>query len=251
MCFEEGYEAKKKVLVADDDGINRRVLRRILSREYQVVEACNGQEALEMLSEDGSIAAVLLDLHMPVMDGYELLDVIRSDEKLYQLPVLALTAADANTAKEQVIRAGADDFLIKPVAPSVMLRRLETAILLQSSPDQGAAKILDALPFGVWLFDETTGQRIYALSLIHIFFSVLASCSRSRARNCSQAFSIYALSHALSFILLSLFCYVFQQAARLQYLLLPLGEAAHQGELLSGGHIGQSDLSAVHTGIDV
>lgn len=85
MCFEEGYEAKKKVLVADDDGINRRVLRRILSREYQVVEACNGQEALEMLSEDGSIAAVLLDLHMPVMDGYELLDVIRSDEKLYQL----------------------------------------------------------------------------------------------------------------------------------------------------------------------
>lgn len=96
MCFEEGYEAKKKVLVADDDGINRRVLRRILSREYQVVEACNGQEALEMLSEDGSIAAVLLDLHMPVMDGYELLDVIRSDEKLYQLPVLALTAADAN-----------------------------------------------------------------------------------------------------------------------------------------------------------
>ena len=162
MCFEEGYEAKKKVLVADDDGINRRVLRRILSREYQVVEACNGQEALEMLSEDGSIAAVLLDLHMPVMDGYELLDVIRSDEKLYQLPVLALTAADANTAKEQVIRAGADDFLIKPVAPSVMLRRLETAILLQSSPDQGAAKILDALPFGVWLFDETTGQRIYA-----------------------------------------------------------------------------------------
>ena len=162
MCFEEGYEAKKKVLVADDDGINRRVLRRILSREYQVVEACNGKEALEMLSEDGSIAAVLLDLHMPVMDGYELLDVIRSDEKLYQLPVLALTAADANTAKEQVIRAGADDFLIKPVAPSVMLRRLETAILLQSSPDQGAAKILDALPFGVWLFDETTGQRIYA-----------------------------------------------------------------------------------------
>lgn len=162
MCFEEGYEAKKKVLVADDDGINRRVLRRILSREYQVVEACNGQEALEMLSEDRSIAAVLLDLHMPVMDGYELLDVIRSDEKLYQLPVLALTAADANTAKEQVIRAGADDFLIKPVAPSVMLRRLETAILLQSSPDQGAAKILDALPFGVWLFDETTGQRIYA-----------------------------------------------------------------------------------------
>lgn len=162
MCFEERYEAKKKVLVADDDGINRRVLRRILSREYQVVEACNGQEALEMLSEDGSIAAVLLDLHMPVMDGYELLDVIRSDEKLYQLPVLALTAADANTAKEQVIRAGADDFLIKPVAPSVMLRRLETAILLQSSPDQGAAKILDALPFGVWLFDETTGQRIYA-----------------------------------------------------------------------------------------
>lgn len=136
MCFEEGYEAKKKVLVADDDGINRRVLRRILSREYQVVEACNGQEALEMLSEDGSIAAVLLDLHMPVMDGYELLDVIRSDEKLYQLPVLALTAADANTAKEQVIRAGADDFLIKPVAPSVMLRRLETAILLQSSPDR-------------------------------------------------------------------------------------------------------------------
>ena len=44
-----------------------------------------------MLFEDGSIAAVLLDLHMPVMDGYELLDVIRSDEKLYQLPVLALT----------------------------------------------------------------------------------------------------------------------------------------------------------------
>lgn len=162
MCFGEGFEEKKKVLIADDDAINRRVLRRILSREYEVTEAADGQEALEILRRDPSIAAVLLDLHMPVMDGYELLDVIRRDEKLYQLPVLALTAADANTAKERVIRAGADDFLIKPVAPSVMLRRLETAILLQSSPDQGAARILEALPFGVWLFDEATGRKLYA-----------------------------------------------------------------------------------------
>lgn len=164
MCFVEEFEKKKKVLIADDDAINRRVLCRILRREYEVREAADGREALDILQSDPDIAAVLLDLHMPVMDGYELLDVIRRDEKLYQLPVLALTAADVNTAKEQVIRAGADDFLIKPVAPGVMLRRLETAILLQSSQDQGAAAILDALPLYVWLFDEATGQRLYANS---------------------------------------------------------------------------------------
>lgn len=162
MYFGEGFEEKKKVLIADDDAINRRVLRRILSREYEVAEASNGQEALELLHADPSIAAVLLDVHMPLMDGYEMLDVIRRDEKLYQMPVLAMTAADVNTAKERVLRAGADDFLIKPVAPSVMLRRLETAILLQNSPDQGAAKILDALPCRVWLFDAATGKRLYA-----------------------------------------------------------------------------------------
>lgn len=162
MYFGEGFEEKKKVLIADDDAINRRVLRRILSREYEVAEASNGQEALELLHADPSIAAVLLDVHMPLMDGYEMLDVIRRDEKLYQMPVLAMTAADVNTAKERVLRAGADDFLIKPVAPSVMLRRLETAILLQNLPDQGAAKILDALPCRVWLFDAATGKRLYA-----------------------------------------------------------------------------------------
>ncbi len=162
MCFEQGFDEKKKILIADDDAINRRALRRILSREYDVAEAGDGQEALEMLYEDPDIAAVLLDLHMPLIDGYELLDVIRKDERLYQLPVLALTAADANAAKEQILQAGADDFLIKPVAPSVMLRRLETAILLQNTQDSDAVRLLALVPFALWLFDGATGRQLYA-----------------------------------------------------------------------------------------
>lgn len=162
MCYKEGFEEKKRVLIADDDAANRRALRRILSPAYRVVEAADGQEALALLRADPDIAAALLDLHMPLLDGYELLDIIRKDEMLYPLPVLALTAADSNAAKEQAIQAGADDFLIKPVAPSVMLRRLETVILLQGAPDQDAARLLELLPLAVWLFDEGAGRQIYA-----------------------------------------------------------------------------------------
>ncbi|MGC2873369.1 response regulator [Ihubacter sp. rT4E-8] len=162
MCYKKGFEAKKRVLIADDDAISRRVLRRVLNREYDVLEAENGMEALDILDENPDIAAVLLDLHMPLMDGFELLDIIRGDEEFCHLPVLALSAADVNEAKEQVINAGADDFLIKPIAPGVVLHRLKTAILLQNMPEQDAQRLLDMLPFGIWLFDGTTGCRIYA-----------------------------------------------------------------------------------------
>lgn len=73
---------KRKVLVVDDNEINRCVLKGILEQDYQIIEAANGREALDILLSDHlSISAVLLDIVMPVMDGYAFLKSVRQDER--------------------------------------------------------------------------------------------------------------------------------------------------------------------------
>lgn len=136
---------KPKVIVADDDAINRRILNRILMSDYQVLEAVNGQAALDILHETEDIKAVLLDLHMPVLDGYEFLDLVRRDPEYDHLPILAVTAADSSMAKSQVLSMGADDFLEKPVVPDVVLKRLETALSLQKALQESHYDLMTGL----------------------------------------------------------------------------------------------------------
>ena len=110
-------EVKEKVLVVDDNKINRAILSKILSSEYEILEAENGKAALEKMKEQQDIMAVLLDLRMPVMDGYEFLHVVRAEMHNDTLPIIAITAMEGDSSEIQALNLGADDYLVKPVVP--------------------------------------------------------------------------------------------------------------------------------------
>lgn len=120
--------AKRKVLVVEDEWINREILANMLSGEYDVIFAENGQQAMDTIRRDGdSISLILLDLMMPVMSGEEVLKACKSDRDLSRIPVIVMTQEEQ--AEVSSIRAGADDFIKKPYnMPEVVLARCERII---------------------------------------------------------------------------------------------------------------------------
>jgi two-component system cell cycle response regulator DivK len=106
----------KKVLIVDDDTRNIFALKAILkAKKYDCVSAAGAGEAIEMIRKDKDIRIVLMDMMMPDMDGYEALGVIRNDEELKSMPVVAVTAQAMVGDKEKCLEAGADAYLSKPV----------------------------------------------------------------------------------------------------------------------------------------
>lgn len=96
--------------IVEDQRINREILRNILIDEYDVIEAQNGKSALEVLRNTSNISAILLDIVMPVMNGYEFLTAIK-DTEFSSLPIIAVTATKDEAAEQKVLDLGAWDFI--------------------------------------------------------------------------------------------------------------------------------------------
>ena len=115
-----------KVLIVDDDFINRKLLQALLKKYPDVVrdtaEAENGSEALAAIKGDTGINLVLLDVIMPVLDGKEFLKIFRSDSNNSGIPVLVLTTDD--TQKSTIFELGADDFLLKPINEDELITKI-------------------------------------------------------------------------------------------------------------------------------
>ena len=121
---------KRRILIVEDEEINREILGNMLQDCYEVSYAENGAQALEMLHERMvRYSLVLLDLLMPVMSGEELLEKIKADEMLSGIPVIVMTSE--KPAEVSSIRLGADDFITKPYdSPEVIKARCERIIQL-------------------------------------------------------------------------------------------------------------------------
>ncbi len=105
-----------KVLIVDDDFINRKLLLTLLKKNPLVtdmIEAENGADALEQIKRNGDINFVLLDIMMPIVDGVEFLKIFRADQANANTPVVVLSTDD--TRKVEVFDNGANDFLRKPL----------------------------------------------------------------------------------------------------------------------------------------
>jgi len=115
----------KKVLVVDDDVRNIFSLTKALEQhQMKVVSAVDGKEALQMLKENPDMDVVLMDIMMPEMDGYTAIQEIRKDNKFRNLPVIAVTAKAMTGDREKCIKAGASDYISKPVDVDQLLSLL-------------------------------------------------------------------------------------------------------------------------------
>ena len=106
---------KKQILVVEDNQLNREMLRMILSGQYDVTEADSGQTALNLLRDrKDNIALILLDVMMPVMDGYTFLELVKQDPELALIPVIVTTQNDSEADELAALEHGATDFVPKP-----------------------------------------------------------------------------------------------------------------------------------------
>lgn len=106
----------KNILIIDDDARNIFALSLVLrSRGYAVLSATSAREGIELLHTNKSISIMLLDMMMPDMDGYQALALIRSDEKLKDFPVIAVTAQAMPGDREKCLQAGATGYISKPI----------------------------------------------------------------------------------------------------------------------------------------
>lgn len=126
----EGKEMTQEltILVVDDAMINRGILKNIFDKEYQVIEAYDGQNALEILQQGNKVDIILLDIIMPRMDGIEFLQIIKSDERFKGIPVLVNSLASDNDNEFKVYELGADDFISKPYNPVIVKRKVDNIV---------------------------------------------------------------------------------------------------------------------------
>jgi len=121
---------KRRVLLVEDDGDMRAALAEILEDAgYQVLQAVNGQDALEKLRSSDLPSVILLDLLMPVMNGWQFCEAWRSGQQATSahVPIVAMSAA-ASKDPSSPYYIDVDDFIAKPIQPDVLLNKIETLI---------------------------------------------------------------------------------------------------------------------------
>jgi len=116
----------KKVLLADDEDRMRKLLSDFLKREgYSILEAANGQEALDLFQKDEDISLLILDVMMPVMDGWA---VCREVRKSSRIPIIMLTARDQEADELMGFDLGADEYISKPFSPPILIARVNALL---------------------------------------------------------------------------------------------------------------------------
>ncbi len=116
------------VLIVDDNEVDRELLKEILSDEYEILLTSNGRDALDILKKQKRISAIILDLLMPVMDGYEFLEQCGQLEELENIPVIVSTVNEDKEQEVKCLQLGAWDMVRKPYQPEIMRFRLRNAI---------------------------------------------------------------------------------------------------------------------------
>ena len=114
-----------KVLIADDDYINRRLLMSLLKKELykvEILDAVDGKNALDVCRNNLDIQLILLDIEMPIMDGAEFLRHYIKDKTLPKIPILAISSNDMRI--KEILDVGADAFLMKPVTEEKLLNAI-------------------------------------------------------------------------------------------------------------------------------
>ena len=130
-CEKGSTEQKQQILIVDDSEMNRAILTEILNADYRILEACDGEECLEKLHQHaGDIALVLLDLVMPKMDGFEVLDYMNRNHTIEDLPVVMISSEDSEASIRRAYEMGVSDYVSRPFDSRVVYRRVVNTLKL-------------------------------------------------------------------------------------------------------------------------
>ena len=128
---EELVEEKPQILLVDDSEMNRLILAEILQGDYRILEAKDGRECMDALqAEAGNIALVLLDINMPVMDGFEVLKAMNANHTIEDIPVIMISSDDSDAAIRRSYELGASDYVNRPFDARIVYRRVTNTIKL-------------------------------------------------------------------------------------------------------------------------
>ncbi len=179
---------KKKLLVVDDIDLNRLILAELFSEQYDVLEAENGQQALGFVVAYGDdIAVVLLDLIMPVMDGFMVLQAMQKSGIINTVPVILITGENDDEMAIRCYALGASDLVKKPFNPEIVVRRVNNVAALYAHRQEQEQKlreqkemlekqgdrlrqanqfVIDALSAAVEFRDSESGEHIKRIRLL-------------------------------------------------------------------------------------
>ena len=130
-ALEKLLQKKSQILLVDDSAMSRMILKEILGGDYSILEAENGQECLEKMQADaGNIALVLLDINMPVMDGFEVLKAMNVNHTIEDIPVIMISSDDSDAAIRRSYELGASDYVTRPFDARIVYRRVTNTIKL-------------------------------------------------------------------------------------------------------------------------
>jgi putative two-component system response regulator len=117
------------ILAVDDDMINRKLLKSMLAKNEnvkEILEAQNGTDAIAQIKSRPDINLILLDIIMPIMNGLEMLEIVRADSQMDHIPIIVLTTDE--TKKGEALELGANGFLMKPIRNGDLAQKIESLI---------------------------------------------------------------------------------------------------------------------------
>lgn len=124
-------QTRQNILIVDDSEMNRAILSEILGSDYNILEAANGKECLAMLEQyDTGIALILLDIVMPVMDGFEVLAAMNRNHRIEDIPVIMISSEDSDPVVRHAYEMGVSDYASRPFDASIVYRRVFNTIKL-------------------------------------------------------------------------------------------------------------------------
>ena len=121
---------RQKILIVDDEEVNRAILENLFQDEYAIVQAANGQEAIEQIEANKDLTLVLLDIVMPQMDGFGVLEYMKSKDMIQHLPVILITSETVRNSEDRAYAYGIADVIHKPFYPDIVKRRANNIVEL-------------------------------------------------------------------------------------------------------------------------
>ena len=160
---DEIEEIKQQVLIVDDSDINREILSEMLNGDFRILEASNGKECIDLLEQYGTgISIVLLDIVMPVMDGYEVLKLMEKNHWIEDIPVIMISGEGSESYVRKAYELGVSDFISRPFDMKTVYQRVLNTIKLYAKQRRLIKMVTDQI------YERENNNKILISILSHI-----------------------------------------------------------------------------------